>query len=141
ALVLSRARSRRRYGTDMPEVSTPSRFLDEIPSRLLEDIGSPRVSKARFQDDAEHFGDRHYSYEDEDQSFTTRYAQAKQKTRNGYSGPKYNSIDNISEFFAARGKKFSRPQIPVEEAKGKSAFRPGQKVKHPKYGEGIVYQR
>jgi len=141
ALVLSRARSRRRYGTDMPEVSTPSRFLDEIPSRLLEDIGSPRASKPRVQDDADHFGDRHYSYEDEDQSFTTRYAQAKQKTRNGYSGPKYNSIENIAEFFAAKGKKFSRPQVPVEEPRGKLSFRPGQRVKHPKYGEGIVYRR
>ena len=38
------------------------------------------------------------------------------KPRNGgYSGPKYNSIDNIAEFFASRGKKFNRPQIPVEK--------------------------
>ena len=139
-LVLSRARYRRRYGTDMPEASTPSRFLDEIPPRLLEDIGSPR-SSGRATADEDHYADQHYAYEDEDQSFTTRYSQAQQKVRNGYSGPKYNSIDNISEFFAARGKKFSRPQVPPEEPKGKSAFRPGQKVKHPKYGEGIVYQR
>ena len=139
-LVLSRARYRRRYGTDMPEASTPSRFLDEIPPRLLEDIGSPR-SSGRLPADEDHYADQHYAYEDEDQSFTTRYSQAKQNVRNGYSGPKYNSIDNISEFFAARGKKLSRPQVPVEEPKGKSAFRPGQKVRHPKYGEGTVYQR
>ena len=24
---------------------------------------------------------------------------------------------------------------------GTSAFRPGQRVRHPKYGEGVVYQR
>ena len=141
ALVLSRARYRRRYGTDMPEASIPSCFLKEIPGHLLEDIGSPRSSKARFQDDADHFGERHYSYEDEDQSFTNRYSQVKQKTRNGYSGPKYNSIDNIAEFFAAKGKRFSRPQAPVDEPRGKLSFRPGQRVKHPKYGEGTVYQR
>jgi DNA helicase-2/ATP-dependent DNA helicase PcrA len=29
----------------------------------------------------------------------------------------------------------------VEEPKGKKGFRPGQKVRHPKYGEGTVYQR
>ena len=53
----------------------------------------------------------------------------------------YNSIDNIAEFFASRGKKFKLPKLPVEESTGKRGFRPGQKVKHPKYGEGTVYQR
>ena len=41
-LVLSRARYRRRYGTDMPEASVPSRFLEEVPEELLQDLGSPR---------------------------------------------------------------------------------------------------
>jgi DNA helicase II / ATP-dependent DNA helicase PcrA len=58
-----------------------------------------------------------------------------------YSGKSYNSIDNIADFFASRGKKFSVPKLPVEEPKGKKGFRPGQKVRHPKYGEGTVYQR
>ncbi len=31
-LILTRARYRRRYGNDMPESSTPSRFLEEVPS-------------------------------------------------------------------------------------------------------------
>jgi DNA helicase II / ATP-dependent DNA helicase PcrA len=38
ALVMTRARYRRRYGNDMPESSLPSRFLEEIPSHLLEDL-------------------------------------------------------------------------------------------------------
>jgi DNA helicase-2/ATP-dependent DNA helicase PcrA len=59
----------------------------------------------------------------------------------GYTGPKYNSIDNIAEFFASRGKKFTKPQVPVEKAASGSSFRPGQRVKHPKYGEGVVYRR
>ena len=41
-LILSRARYRRRYGTDMPEASVPSRFLEEVPQELLQDLGSPR---------------------------------------------------------------------------------------------------
>jgi DNA helicase-2/ATP-dependent DNA helicase PcrA len=57
------------------------------------------------------------------------------------SAPKYNSIDNIAEFFASRGKKFSVPKLPPEAPNGRRGFRPGQKVKHPKYGEGTVYQR
>ena len=40
-LVMTRARSRRRYGNDMPESTVASRFLEEIPARLVEDLGSP----------------------------------------------------------------------------------------------------
>ena len=58
-----------------------------------------------------------------------------------YSGKSYNSIDNIAEFFASRGRKFKIPKIPTEETGGHRGFRPGQKVRHPKYGEGLVYQR
>ena len=59
-----------------------------------------------------------------------------------YSGKSYNSIENIADFFASRGKKFSMPKAaPVEEPTGKRGFRPGEKVRHPKYGEGTVYQR
>ncbi len=39
-LILTRARYRRRYGNDMPESSTPSRFLEEVPPKLIEDLGS-----------------------------------------------------------------------------------------------------
>ncbi len=38
-LMLTRARYRRRYASEMPEVSEPSRFLEEIPAALLEDLG------------------------------------------------------------------------------------------------------
>ena len=50
-------------------------------------------------------------------------------------------MDNIAEFFASRGKKFTRPKIDVPEQSGKRGFKPGQRVRHPKYGEGIVYKR
>jgi len=46
-LVLTRAVYRRRYGTDMPEASVPSRFLDEIPADLMEELGKSHVSTAR----------------------------------------------------------------------------------------------
>ena len=139
-LVLSWARYRRRYGTDMPEASVPSRFLEEVPPELIEDIGSPAKSRTRMS--APHmqsdYGDRHYDYENEDQR--PQYGRA-QEQKKSYGGSTYNSIDNIAEFFASRGKKFSRPKIQVEEPTGKRGFRPGQRVRHPKYGEGTVYQR
>jgi DNA helicase-2/ATP-dependent DNA helicase PcrA len=140
-LVLSRATYRRRYGTDLPEASIPSRFLEEVPAGLIEEMGSRGGRSARQQTRPQEFdlGGTHYSYEDEDQSVSWRQPQVKAKT--APAAPKYNSIDNIADFFASRGKRFNLPKVPVEAPTGRRGFRPGQKVRHPKYGEGTVYQR
>ena len=150
-LILSRAVYRRRYGTDMPEASVPSRFLEEVPMPLVEELGGSR-RKASASAGYSRTGSSgpqkrrgfdteatHYSYEDEDQSASWNPAQVKAKPARPLQS--YNSMDNIAEFFASRGKKFTAPKVPVEEPTGKRGFRPGQKVKHPKYGEGTVYRR
>jgi len=151
-LVLTRAVYRRRYGTDLPEASVPSRFLEEVPGSLIEDLGTPRsreTSRALSQPARQGVGSydsevQHYSYEDEDQSVAWRHNEGRSPARaakNAGSSRIYNSIENIAEFFASRGRKFTVPKTPVEEPTGKRGFRPGQKVRHPKYGEGTVYQR
>ncbi|HKW67582.1 MAG TPA: 3'-5' exonuclease, partial [Terriglobales bacterium] len=154
ALILTRAQYRRRYGTDLPEAAIPSRFLEEVPPHLLEDVGSPRRARVgaglpTAQDRAEtrpYAGDFHYAYEDEDQSLAWNSGSGGAKSARGqrktsYGGPTYNSIDNIAEFFASRGKKFSRPKVEVPPPSGARGFRPGQRVRHPKYGEGTVFKR
>jgi DNA helicase-2/ATP-dependent DNA helicase PcrA len=149
-LILSRAVYRRRYGTDLPEASVPSRFLEEIPPQLVEELGASRRARAGTgalaysagRSHAVHDSDRtHYAYEDEDQSANWAAGTPRKAAPASYSGRNYNSIENIAEFFASRGKKFSVAKLPVEEPKGRKGFRPGQKVRHPKYGEGTVYQR
>ncbi len=157
-LILTRAVYRRRYGTDLPEASIPSRFLEEIPMELVEDLGSSRRSRRVAAGDSPAAGyarasrprphnqpqeqeSTHYAYEDEDQSAVWNGPHKARTPAASYSGKSYNSIENIADFFASRGKKFSVPKLPVEEPKGKKGFRPGQKVRHPKYGEGTVYQR
>ncbi|MFZ0286679.1 MAG: 3'-5' exonuclease, partial [Terriglobales bacterium] len=144
-LILSRAVYRRRYGTDLPEASVPSRFLEEIPPELVEELGgSRRPAAGRTRASAPHAqGPTHYAYEDEDQRASGNWATdgRTKAAPAGYSGRSYNSIENIAEFFASRGKKFSVAKLPVEEPKGRRGFRPGQKVRHPKYGEGTVFQR
>jgi DNA helicase-2/ATP-dependent DNA helicase PcrA len=153
-LILSRAVYRRRYGTDMPEASVPSRFLEEVPARLVEEMGGSRRRASSAAGSAAGFSRTgvsaphkqraeatHYSYEDEDQSAIWNPARVKPKAKTATPLGNYNSIDNIAEFFASRGKKFNVPKMPSEEPKGRRGFRPGQKVKHPKYGEGTVYQR
>src|SRR5579863_579292 len=139
-LVLTRAVYRRRYGTDLPEASVPSRFLEEVPTGLVDELGVSRRPAYKPTRVSAPSGQVHYAYEDEDQSASWA-AQNKQTSAASYSGRTYNSIENIAEFFASRGKKFSVSKVPVEEPKGKKGFRPGQKVRHPKYGEGTVYQR
>jgi DNA helicase-2/ATP-dependent DNA helicase PcrA len=154
-LILSRAVYRRRYGTDLPEASVPSRFLEEVPAPLIEELGRRRTAgvgsyagNGRGSGDAagrlrsDDHRSTHYSYEDEDQSAAWKRGTAQGRGQKAAAGAKaYNSIDNIAEFFASRGKKFSVPKTQVEEPAGKRGFRPGQKVRHPKYGEGTVYQR
>ena len=148
-LILTRAVYRRRYGTDLPEAGTPSRFLEEVPPQLVEELGTkkkrvgtgafaslPRAQSGRSSGAFAH--DSHYDYENEDQS--AHWTEPKTQKPQTSAGT-YNSIDNIAEFFASRGKKFNLPKLPVKEPKGKRGFRPGQKVRHPKYGEGTVYQR
>jgi DNA helicase-2/ATP-dependent DNA helicase PcrA len=84
----------------------------------------------------------HYSYEDEDQSAAWKRGASPSSGRKTTSpAMPYNSIENIAEFFASRGKKFSLPKAPLEVPHGKRGFKPGQRVRHPKYGEGTVYQR
>ncbi len=135
-LIITRARYRRRYGTDMPEASVGSRFLEEIPPHLMEDLGSPRRRAGYAK--ADEYSSTHYDYENEDQR-PERPVYGRRKS--AYTGPAYNSIDNIAEFFASRGKKFTRPKVEVPEPTGRVGFRPGQRVRHPKYGEGTVYKR
>ncbi len=163
-LVMTRARYRRRYGSDMPEASVASRFLEEVPSRLVEDLGSPPARpqfsgsgyggmyatpypKANRFGAGREEGERHYSYEDEDQSAprgggVSNETRAKSGARATSSG---GSIDNIASFFAGRGQaagqKFSRSKVDVPEPAGKTGLKQGSRVRHPKYGEGIVFRR
>ena len=148
-LILTRAVYRRRYGTDLPEASVPSRFLEEVPLELVEELGVSRrprvgVGISRPQRQAATHDEQtstHYAYENEDQSASWRPHNQRRNAAGSYSGKTYNSIGNIAEFFASRGKKFTVPKASIEEPTGKKGFRPGQKVRHPKYGEGTVYQR
>jgi len=162
-LIMTRARYRRRYGSDMPESSIPSRFLEEVPSRLVEDLGSPPARpqfsgsgygnayatpypKAnRFGRNSAEVGERHYSYEDEDQR--PSYAGSSSSSGNGNrskfskTAAPSQSIDNIASFFAARGQKISRTKLDIPEATGKTGLKQGARVRHPKYGEGTVFRR
>ena len=168
-LILTRAHYRRRYGNDMPEASIPSRFLEEVPPALVENLGGrgPAWSTpaygagrrgARYGEDFD--GGRHFNYEDESQEAPragSRYGGGSSSSSSrGTSGSSSNqssspkgkgseSIDNIARFFGGkagvRPGSFVRPAIDIAATGGAAGLKQGQRVRHAKYGEGQVLMR
>jgi DNA helicase II / ATP-dependent DNA helicase PcrA len=160
-LILTRAHYRRRYGNDAPEQSVPSRFLEEVPSQLVENLGgrSPAWSVPAYgngrgrgygagqrRGDTGDFESRHYNYEDESQEVTR--ISGSQNSSPKAKSPEGGSIDNIARFFGGRGIKpgsfvrpTSRPKMDLPEPTGASGLRKGQRVRHSKYGEGQIVMR
>jgi DNA helicase-2/ATP-dependent DNA helicase PcrA len=113
----------------------------------------PQRSRSGRPTDADDVTERHYSYEDEDQSArptgNRRPEAAKFSTNRVAPGSKpvsaAGSVDNIANFFAGRfgggGKTFARPKLDIPAPTGKTGLRQGSRVRHPKYGEGTVFRR
>ena len=113
----------------------PSRFLGEVPQKLLVNLGEAETVP---QVDLE----------------VERHAVRQSVKRAAYTGKTYNSLENISQFFAERGMPFppkpapARPPAP-SAVKPKTAPpvpsarfpRAGMTVQHPKYGTGTVVRR
>jgi DNA helicase II / ATP-dependent DNA helicase PcrA len=156
-LVLTRARYRRRYGNDAPEQSIPSRFLEEIPPPLMENLSPrglvqsgyrPGFGSGRRSEDQE-FGERHFDYENESQE-RPRMSYSYGSGSKNNSGPKSKtpegSLDNIARFFGGKGGagkagSFTRPAMDLPEPTGAAGLKKGQRVRHGKYGEGTVLMR
>ncbi len=160
-LILTRAQYRRRYGNDAPELSIPSRFLEEVPSQLVENLSGSRspawstpaysygaVARKGYGNRASGSGEtegRHYNYEDESQE-TPRFAGNERSTPKPKSAEAPHSIDNIARFFggkpgSSRPGSFVRPAMDVPESTGAAGLKKGQRVRHAKYGEGTVLIR
>lgn len=144
-LYLTWCRNRRRWGGGQPEPSIPSRFLNEVPKDLTEQLGNRRAAPQ-----VDLFAERHYVRES--------------AKRNLYTGKTYNSVENISQFFAERGMSApsgieqarakqtgsppaaQRAPLPPQQPRpaapaAKKKFGPGSTVTHPKYGRGTVLRR
>jgi DNA helicase-2/ATP-dependent DNA helicase PcrA len=141
-LILTRAHYRRRYGNDAPEMSVPSRFLPEIPSQLIENLGgqSPAAVSwstpgypntygnksvaARRSGQSGDFGEKHYNYEDENQD--APLASAKGGTASGASKGLAARRDPSKPFVASWMTASARPP-----AQGANSAPPSPAV-HPK---------
>jgi len=139
-LFLTNARYRRRWGGGQPEASIASRFLREVPPKLVDDL-----SPARRVSQVDLFAEGHEVRE------TAK--------RNLYTGKTYNSVENIQQFFSdQRAKGAAKPASPAVPAPAsatpasaplrqpgppvrKKPFRAGATVRHPKYGRGKILRR
>ncbi len=184
-LFMTRARYRRRYGNDMPETTVGSRFLEEIPSKLVEDLSTPGYGSGE-RDEYGGFksrgayatpypgknrpgaggdGDGHYSYEDESQESGSggaarQYASDRFGGKSGAGnrfGTGSGKLDNTAAFFGKGGSKPAigggagyslgdkrypgRPKMDIPAANGKTGLGKSVRVRHPKYGEGMIVGR
>ncbi len=117
----------------------PSRFLEEVPQELMQDLGSPQ-QRPKTTSSSDYGTQPSLRLRGRRSASAVRTAR-RRRSATLTAGQTYNSIDNIAEFFASRGKKFTRPKVEVPASTGRTGFKPGQRVIHPKYGEGTVYKR
>ena len=133
-LFLSWARSRRRFGGGGQDRTVRSRFLNEVPGYLIERYGEdPPVTQVDLT--------------------AERHEVRETVSKPAYAGKTYNSLENISQFFAERGIKAGGPapvyppRKVVAPPPAAPALRPqparkaGSTVTHPKYGRGVIVRR
>jgi DNA helicase II / ATP-dependent DNA helicase PcrA len=120
-LYLSWARYRRRFGGGQPEASIRSRFLKEVPAKLIESVR----------------GDRGHV-----DLYAERHMVRESAQRNIYTGKTYNSVEAIQQFFGGKAPPSAPPEpVKVAQPLRKPAAKkvgPGSTVEHAKYGRGTV---
>jgi DNA helicase II / ATP-dependent DNA helicase PcrA len=158
-LILTRAHYRRRYGADVPEASVPSRFLEEVPEQLIENLsdrgpgslrtgsgpwgGSPRWSTPAYSPSygagrsfrgAGESGAAHFNYEDESQEIPRASAPGRSPgPRDKSSGAP--SVENIARFF---GGKSGSGRVPsVSNLRPERAVRPQMNIPETNGASGL----
>jgi DNA helicase-2/ATP-dependent DNA helicase PcrA len=137
-LYLTHVMKRRVYGAETP--SEPSRFLTEFPLELIEDQ-SKGGSWLRFAGKASTFEGRESSPQAPSRSSWPREAR---RTSN-YQGQTYNNANSVKEFFARQGRNIDAADFDnragSDDEGGVSGFKVGTRVRHAKYGVGLIVKR
>jgi len=142
-LYITHAMQRRTWGEELP--AEPSRFLNEVPLELLQDM-SRGPSWLGFALRPETLHNRQAA------AALRGEAPARVKNSSNYTGKTYNSVDGVREFFKQRARSGGEGRGPARrDGAGKrkelasgtgsandSEFRVGSRVRHSKYGDGVV---
>lgn len=111
-LYLSYSRCRRFYGRDSQEINQPSRFLHEIPNRLIDLVLTPGRSWDRRP-----------------APITAANLTLPRRDRTPYPGPTYDSVESVRQVLAQKAAN-RKPGGIVS----------GSRIRHEKYGVGRVLQ-
>jgi DNA helicase-2/ATP-dependent DNA helicase PcrA len=137
-LYLSHAMKRRVYGEELP--SEPSRFLMEFPIELIEDQ-SKGASWLRFASRSSTVENREAPCASTAPPSPPRPA----RRSSNYQGQTYNSADSVKEFFTRQGRKVDtgafEPRAGSDDAGGATGLKVGTRVRHAKYGVGLIVKR
>ena len=135
-LYITHSMRRRVFGEDT--LMEPSRFLNEIPLALVENL-SRGPSWLGFAARPESQENRYLT------SATTSRGQPSRpvKKTSNYSGKTYNSADSVREFFRLRSMESAgiRPDVKSARKDGPKqpvSYRVGLRVRHARYGHGVV---
>ena len=154
-LYITHAMQRRIFGEE--DVTEPSRFLNELPLELMQNLSSGPSWLG--------FAERPETRHNREAAAAMRSEPARVvKKTSTYAGKTYNSVDGVREFFKSRansgdrqqsrgtgeqrsrgaGERGSRGDRGSAPSRGSAAsdsqgqFRVGARVKHAKYGTGVV---
>ncbi len=153
-LYITHAMQRRIFGEE--DITEPSRFLNELPLELLQNLSSGPSWLG--------FAERPETRNNRQAAAAMRHdAPRVVKKTSNYAGKTYNSVDGVREFFKSRSGSGSVQRGGTGEQRGRGAaekrsgengsgphagrrgasdsqgeFRVGARVKHAKYGIGVV---
>ncbi|HEU4389086.1 MAG TPA: 3'-5' exonuclease, partial [Blastocatellia bacterium] len=123
-LYLTRAFRRRIYGEETE--SSPSRFLQEIPRHLVEDLGTGGQFRSGTAS----------SYRDQSsRAGGAGELPSPRKRPSSFQGKTYNSAAGVYEFLQRRAG--GGDDVP-DDSRQQGSFRVGSRVKHQQYGYGVV---
>jgi DNA helicase-2/ATP-dependent DNA helicase PcrA len=140
-LYITHAMKRRTFGEEAP--AEPSRFLNEIPLELLQDMSlGPSWLGFAARPDTRHNRDAASALRGEP-------AAPAVKRSSNYTGKTYNSAESVRDFFkrrtgdAARDGRAedqdnSRKSPGLRQQASDTQFRVGSRVRHAKYGTGVI---
>jgi DNA helicase-2/ATP-dependent DNA helicase PcrA len=147
-LYISHAMKRRTFGEE--SATEPSRFLNELPAELIEDVSlGPSWLKFRelpaeysvpLGESARHQpGSRSDSRPAGPNSKVSGRGTLQRSKTTNYKGKTYNSAEGVREFLAARTRSDRSTESPrTVQDDWPEGFKVGSRVRHDRYGQGVV---
>jgi DNA helicase-2/ATP-dependent DNA helicase PcrA len=132
-LYITHAMRRRTFGEEHP--AEPSRFLNEIPLELLENMSAgPSWLGFAARSETRHNRDALSALKGE--------AREPYKKRSTFSGKTYNSVESVRDFFnrqtGSQAQSSAPPRASETSSQAGGEFRIGARVRHARYGVGVV---